>query len=83
MSEPKKQFICGATCPACNEIDKIQMWYEDGVPHRKCVACGYTDKLDADGQSIPLGTGSDASETHDTHTQNILIVSDSGPKQPD
>jgi Zn ribbon nucleic-acid-binding protein len=21
------------------------MWNEDGVPHRECVACGYTDTL--------------------------------------
>jgi hypothetical protein len=58
MSQPKKQFISGAVCPACNEVDKIQMWYVDGQPHRECAACGYADKLDADGQSIPTASGS-------------------------
>jgi len=39
----KKQFIAGAVCPACSEPDKLKMWTEDNVPHRECVACGYTD----------------------------------------
>ncbi|AYC30901.1 YheV family putative metal-binding protein [Pseudomonas cavernae] len=49
----KKRFIAGAVCPACSEMDKIQMWEEDGVPHRHCVACGYSDTLNAQGQSVP------------------------------
>ncbi|MCY1269624.1 hypothetical protein D9M68_149340 [compost metagenome] len=53
MSVTKKRFIAGAVCPACSEPDKIQMWEEDGVPHRECVACGYTDTLNAQGQSVP------------------------------
>ena len=32
----RKRFIAGAVCPACSEQDKIQMWEEDGVPHREC-----------------------------------------------
>ncbi len=53
MSISKKRFIAGAVCPACSEMDKIQMWDEDGVPHRECVACGYADTLDAQGNSVP------------------------------
>jgi uncharacterized metal-binding protein (TIGR02443 family) len=54
----KKRFIAGAVCPACSEPDKIQMWDEDGVPHRECVACGYADTLNEQGISVPkeLGT---------------------------
>jgi uncharacterized metal-binding protein (TIGR02443 family) len=54
----KKRFIAGAVCPACSEPDKLMMWSEDDVPHRECVACGYSDTLNAQGQSIPkeLGT---------------------------
>jgi uncharacterized metal-binding protein (TIGR02443 family) len=53
-----KRFIAGAVCPACSESDKLMMWRVDEVPHRQCVACGYTDTLNAQGQSIPseLGT---------------------------
>jgi uncharacterized protein len=49
----KRRFIAGAVCPACSEQDKIQMWDEDGVPNRECVACGYADTLDARGNSVP------------------------------
>ena len=53
MSEAKKRFIAGAVCPACSEMDRIKMWDVDGVPHRECVACGYADTLNAQGQSVP------------------------------
>jgi uncharacterized protein len=49
----KRRFIAGAVCPACSEMDKIQMWDEGGVPHRECVACGYADTLDERGNSVP------------------------------
>ena len=48
----KKQFIAGAVCPACSEPDKLKMWTEDNVPHRECVACGYTDTLNDQGPAI-------------------------------
>ena len=48
-----KRFIAGAVCPACSEMDKIQMWNVDGVPNRECVACGYADTLDERGNSVP------------------------------
>jgi hypothetical protein len=53
MSGPRKRFIAGAVCPACSALDRIQMWDVDGVPHRECVACGYADTLNAQGQSVP------------------------------
>lgn len=58
VTKTKKRFIAGAVCPACSESDKLMMWSEDEVPHRECVACGYSDTLNAQGQSIPseLGT---------------------------
>lgn len=48
-----KRFIAGAVCPACSEMDKIQMWNVDGVPHRECIGCGYADTLDERGNSVP------------------------------
>jgi uncharacterized protein len=53
LNVSKRRFIAGAVCPACSEMDKIQMWDEDGVPHRECVACGYADTLDERGNSVP------------------------------
>lgn len=54
----KKRFIAGAVCPACSALDKVQMWDVDGVPNRECVACGFADTLNEQGQSVPkeLGT---------------------------
>ncbi|WP_462401592.1 YheV family putative zinc ribbon protein [Pseudomonas sp. Marseille-QA0332] len=58
VKKTKKRFIAGAVCPACSETDKLMMWDEDGVPHRECVACGFSDTLNEQGLSIPkeLGT---------------------------
>lgn len=52
--EPQKQFIAGASCPACERLDSVRMWFVAGVPHRDCVACGYHDTLEEDGAAIPL-----------------------------
>ncbi len=50
----KKQFIAGAVCPACEAMDTIRMWKVGQTPHRDCVNCGFADKLNADGNSVPL-----------------------------
>lgn len=52
-----KRFIAGAVCPACSEPDKLRMWSVDDVPHRECVNCGYSDTLNAQGQSVPREIG--------------------------
>lgn len=59
----KKRFIAGAVCPACSEMDKIQMWDVAGVPHRECVACGFSDTLDAQGNSVPRELGTRVNQT--------------------
>lgn len=50
----KKQFIAGTVCPACEAMDTIRLWRVDEVPHRDCVNCGFTDKLNAQGNSVAL-----------------------------
>lgn len=50
----KKQFIAGAVCPACESMDTIRMWTQEGEQYRECVECGFADKLNAQGNSIPL-----------------------------
>lgn len=52
-TEPRKRFISGAVCPACQAMDSIRMWEVDEVPHRDCVKCGYSDTLNAQGNTIP------------------------------
>ncbi|MBI2382218.1 MAG: YheV family putative metal-binding protein [Gammaproteobacteria bacterium] len=41
MSESKRRFIAGATCPACGQVDKLVLYYQDGVKVHECVRCGY------------------------------------------
>ncbi|WP_120997246.1 YheV family putative metal-binding protein [Stutzerimonas urumqiensis] len=57
VTPPTKRFIAGAVCPACSAQDTVKMWDVDGVPHRECVACGFADTLNAQGQSVPLEIG--------------------------
>jgi uncharacterized metal-binding protein (TIGR02443 family) len=83
----KKRFIAGAVCPACSEPDKILMWDEDGVPHRECVACGYADTLNAQGQSVPkeLGTrvSGAAAKKPDPKVQAVQFFPNPKLKKPD
>ena len=72
----KKQFIAGAVCPACSEPDKLMMWNEDSVPHRECVACGYSDTLNEQGLSVPkeLGTRVNTSALKPTADKTVQAV---------
>ena len=71
----KKRFIAGAVCPRCGEMDKLRMFSADDIQYRECVACGFEDRLNANGLPEELGTR--FNQTHDkTLTQAI-------PKTPD
>jgi len=87
MSESKKRFIAGAVCPACSEMDRILMWDVDGVPHRECVACGYADTLNAQGQSVPseLGTrvNKAAAKTPNPKQQTVQFFPNPKLKKPE
>lgn len=82
----KKQFIAGAVCPACSEPDKLMMWSEDDVPHRECVACGYSDTLNAQGQSIPKELGTRVNKapikTADPKVQGVQFFPNPKLKKP-
>ncbi len=41
----KKQFIAGARCPKCNELDVLVFYREEENPVRECVECGYLEVL--------------------------------------
>ena len=43
----KRQFIAGATCPECGQVDKIQRVIDDDKQWMECVSCGATKDLDA------------------------------------
>jgi uncharacterized metal-binding protein (TIGR02443 family) len=82
----KKRFIAGAVCPACSEPDKLMMWNENDVPHRECVGCGYSDTLNAQGQSIPkeLGTrvNKPAAKPADPKVQGVQFFPNPKLKKP-
>jgi uncharacterized metal-binding protein (TIGR02443 family) len=40
-SKIKKRFIAGASCPSCNQMDKLQLFLQNNVEKVECVACGY------------------------------------------
>lgn len=39
----KKQFIAGAKCPRCSEMDKIRACKSATREWMECVACGYEE----------------------------------------
>ena len=43
----KRQFIAGATCPECGQMDKIQRVIDADKQSTECVAGGGTQELDA------------------------------------
>lgn len=52
---PKKRFIAGAACPACDAVDKIYV-LTDGAPlSRHCVACGFEEQLGETGAQTAPG----------------------------
>ena len=42
----KRQFIAGATCPECGQMDKIQRIIDGDRQWMECVACGARKDLD-------------------------------------
>lgn len=42
IERKKKRFIAGATCPKCNAMDSIMLFFENNVEKLECVKCGYT-----------------------------------------
>ncbi len=41
----KKQFIAGAKCPQCNQLDVLVFYREDAKPVRECVECSFREVL--------------------------------------
>lgn len=44
---PRRQFIAGAVCPRCGEMDKtVLLRLEGGAQRRECVSCGFAEDID-------------------------------------
>ena len=45
----KKQFIAGAVCPSCGEMDVIRVFVDNhGHKIRECVECDYSETFSSD-----------------------------------
>ncbi len=45
LPDTPKRFIAGATCPTCQERDKLVMYRQEGCQYKECVSCGYAEKM--------------------------------------
>ncbi len=52
----QKRFIAGASCPSCKEQDKLVVLMGSEPQVRECVACGYSDSLDHNGNIREITT---------------------------
>jgi uncharacterized metal-binding protein (TIGR02443 family) len=50
LASNKKRFIAGAKCPSCDQSDKLVLFLEEGFETFECVACGYKEQFDSNGQ---------------------------------
>lgn len=41
MSQRKKRFIAGATCPECKKMDTMMLYIENQVEKVECKSCGH------------------------------------------
>jgi len=41
----KKRFLAGVVCPQCSQMDKIQVYNQDGIDFRECISCGFKDQI--------------------------------------
>ena len=50
----KPRFVAGAVCPQCQAVDRIVIETLEGEKHRRCVACGFSERSDGDAQPGPV-----------------------------
>lgn len=43
QKQSKRRFIAGATCPKCQALDTISLYFENNIEKLECVACGYAE----------------------------------------
>jgi uncharacterized metal-binding protein (TIGR02443 family) len=41
----RRQFIAGAICPECQQMDRIVVEQDGELNIRRCVACGFSDSV--------------------------------------
>lgn len=67
-----RRFVAGAKCPQCEQIDKVVMFKVEGVQHRECVACGYSDIMNFESQFKELETR--VNRTEQEKAEQVSVV---------
>ena len=52
---PRRRFIAGAVCPKCQALDRmvLEVDVDDNEHTRHCVACGFSETLQAKALGTP------------------------------
>ena len=45
MNRNKGRFIAGAVCPACGQLDTLQLLYQDQTKQVWCTSCDYSESI--------------------------------------
>ena len=56
IERKKKRFIAGATCPKCNAMDSIMLFFENNVEKLECVKCGHSQSQTDDSVEAKVRT---------------------------
>lgn len=82
MTQPIKRFIAGAVCPRCKAMDKLRMYVDGTEQVRECVSCGYTDRMNEQGDIIAEEIKTRVNEprlgekplAHEDELQSVTII---------
>ena len=83
-----KRFISGAVCPSCQVVDRIVIESLQGSDEldeqeirRRCVACGFTEQLDADAPAVsaPLPRARYDRSRRTTDQVEVVKILEPGP----
>jgi len=73
----KKQFIAGARCTACEELDTTLWVHGVGVDYTHCVSCKHETER-------PLvGAETEAQQSTDSILESVVIFKPRLPKKPE
>lgn len=80
LKNTKRRFIAGAVCPRCSEMDSIVMYRLDGVEHRECVSCDFSEKANfsTPAKELPTRVNQVASFTAPGELQVVKILDPEG-----
>ncbi len=72
----KRQFIAGAVCPRCGELDKLVMISGGETPVRECVRCDFSEQMPSPprGQELPTRVTRAGARRSETEAAPVKFV---------